>query len=146
MYNRLAKFSIEEVRAMWECQHDLGKRLGKVFKNGAVREKKVYFQMCGTRFHLISDRYDTFFLKGLSCNYCGIEGKYFWLESNTKDKKTKEWTNYHFNLYGIDSNGEEVMLTKDHIVPKSKGGKNCIDNYQCLCVKCNGEKADKDVS
>jgi 5-methylcytosine-specific restriction endonuclease McrA len=50
---------------------------------------------------------------------------------------------FHLNLYGIDSNGREVMLTKDHIIPRSKGGKNKLSNYQPMCIHCNKKKADK---
>jgi 5-methylcytosine-specific restriction endonuclease McrA len=35
------------------------------------------------------------------------------------------------------------MMTKDHIMPKSKGGKNHFDNYEPMCSDCNTEKADK---
>ena len=34
-------------------------------------------------------------------------------------------------------------MTKDHIIPKSKGGKNELSNYQTMCTYCNNEKADK---
>jgi 5-methylcytosine-specific restriction endonuclease McrA len=46
-------------------------------------------------------------------------------------------------LYGKNSKGEEVLLTKDHIKPKSLGGKNHHSNYQTMCVDCNVEKASK---
>lgn len=39
--------------------------------------------------------------------------------------------------------GNTTDLTQDHIVPKSKGGKNGLHNKQLLCRKCNKEKADK---
>jgi CRISPR/Cas system Type II protein with McrA/HNH and RuvC-like nuclease domain len=35
------------------------------------------------------------------------------------------------------------MYTIDHIYPKSKGGKNSIENYQLLCKYCNEQKGDK---
>ena len=28
----------------------------------------------------------------------------------------------------------------DHIIPKSKGGKDHIDNYQLMCEECNSKK------
>ena len=47
---------------------------------------------------------------------------------------------YHFNLYGINKNYEEILFTKDHIIPKSKGGDNKISNYQTMCYNCNYKK------
>lgn len=33
-------------------------------------------------------------------------------------------------------------MTKDHIIPKSKDGKDDISNYQTMCYKCNLEKGN----
>ena len=38
----------------------------------------------------------------------------------------------------------DVILHVDHIVPRSKGGKNDLDNYQTLCHICNIGKGNKD--
>lgn len=84
-----------------------------------------------------SQRLQTFFTKGIKCSCCGIEGKYF-----AKEKRPKD-VSYHLNLYAVDKSGNEVLMTKDHIVPKSKGGKDYIDNYQTMCVRCNKEKGNK---
>lgn len=83
-----------------------------------------------------SQRYQTFFTKGAKCVCCGIEGKYFAKEKVSRDKS------YHLNLYAIDENGKEVLMTKDHILPKSKGGQDHIDNYQTMCVNCNVAKGN----
>lgn len=33
-------------------------------------------------------------------------------------------------------------LTRDHVIPKSKGGKTHFTNMVLACVRCNGRKAD----
>lgn len=34
-------------------------------------------------------------------------------------------------------------MTKDHIMPKSKGGADSLSNYQTMCLPCNEAKADR---
>lgn len=84
-----------------------------------------------------SQRYQVFKYKGTTCVCCGLKGSYF-----AKERQRNVET-YHFNLYGINEDGLEVLMTKDHIIPKSKGGKNELENYQPMCTICNREKADK---
>lgn len=84
-----------------------------------------------------SQRYQTFFTNGCKCVKCGIEGKYFAKEKHFKDRS------YHLNLYAVDENGNEVLMTKDHILPHSKGGSDDISNYQTMCEPCNKAKGSK---
>lgn len=81
-----------------------------------------------------SSRYFVF-RENLCCSACGLEGVKFCLERSPSDK------NPHFNLYGIE-NGRLILMTKDHIKPKSKGGKNIFQNYQTYCCICNNLKGD----
>ena len=37
---------------------------------------------------------------------------------------------------------DNVILHVDHIIPKSKGGKNTVDNLITSCVYCNMGKRD----
>lgn len=48
----------------------------------------------------------------------------------------------HLDLYGIDQEGETVMVTIDHIKPRSKGGKDDIKNYRPLCKIHNEIKSN----
>jgi len=100
---------------------------------GSLTHKRSY---CNHRVKMTSGRLKIF-KKSIRCVKCGIEGKYFAVEKHRKDK------GYHLNLYALDKDGHEILMTKDHIIPVSKGGKNHILNYQTMCCICNEEKADK---
>lgn len=69
------------------------------------------------------------------CVACGLQGTQFALEAQTLTSTP------HFNFYGLHE-GEMVVLTKDHIIAKAKGGKDSYTNYQTLCATCNTLKAD----
>lgn len=109
-------------------------------------ENKQPKEFAGVMVSMDSHRYRNFVEHGCTCLKCGIVGSIMVLErsSSKKERRTKSIRNLngknHFNLYAVEKNGNKVMMTKDHIVPKSEGGKNHVDNYQVLCTKCNQKK------
>lgn len=82
--------------------------------------------------HAKSLRYMTFYQKGVKCACCGKEGTHFKLcgEEGTNRR--------HFNLYADDG----TLITKDHIIPASKGGLDKVSNMQTMCTVCNGAKGN----
>jgi 5-methylcytosine-specific restriction endonuclease McrA len=117
---------------------------------GTERTEKVYPGRDGSpyRVHMDSLRYQIFARPdGLKCAYCGIVGEIFVLEK--PEDPTCPEDRAHFNLYAMvklpDNDPrvwQRVLMTKDHVVPKSKGGKDHLGNLRTCCSPCNTEKAD----
>lgn len=103
--------------------------------NNTYRKNKTIIKINGYDVQAKDDRYLNFIKNGFKCANCGMEGKYVNLEFNIRKKN-------HLNVYGLDGSGKEILLTKDHIYPKSKGGLDSIKNYQVLCERCNNKKSD----
>jgi len=61
-----------------------------------------------------------FAVNGIECVYCGIKGSFF-----AKEKHAHSDRNYHLNFYS-KVGGKDVLMTMDHIIPKSRGGKNTL--------------------
>ena len=102
-------------------------------KNDARGKHQTNIIVDGFDVYPISLRYMTFYQKGTKCICCGREGTYFKLcVDETINRR-------HFNLYADDG----TLMTKDHIMPKSKGGNNTVENLQTMCTICNKEKGNK---
>ncbi len=87
-------------------------------------------------------RWVLFKMKGIVCVTCGLAGTHaaFWREN-------KQRGGHHCDLVAAttDSHGNVVymLMTKDHIVPRARGGANEIYNMQPMCSKCNNSKGHK---
>lgn len=72
----------------------------------------------------------------LECPVCGMKSL-FWALQRSGNRP------FHLNLWGLDSEQKLRLFTKDHVVPKSKGGLDVMENYQPMCMRCNGKKGNK---
>ena len=79
-------------------------------------------------------RMQCFAVKGTTCVTCGRKGNILMLD---------KWPDgsIHLDLFSL-TDGERVLMNIDHIIPRSKGGANRLDNYQPMCEPCNTEKGD----
>jgi 5-methylcytosine-specific restriction endonuclease McrA len=103
-------------------------------------DTKVKVRVCDKSVGVSSFRLQNFKEHGTDCAYCGIKGSFFAVERHNVETK---YIKYHLNLYALDDKGNEVLMTADHIIPRSKGGLTTLDNLQTLCCICNLKKADK---
>lgn len=75
-----------------------------------------------------------------SCVFCKKRVGVIWvLEAHTNEKP-------HLNLYAIGRRGGLILMNKDHLIPKSKGGENKLYNLVTSCEPCNTLKRDKIVT
>jgi 5-methylcytosine-specific restriction endonuclease McrA len=148
IYERFVKVSLDEVLPCIVNLPELEQLLLKDRKEFTPEEKKkfkelrkpVYANFGDYEVKVSSLRLRTFKEHGLKCACCGLEASFFAIERARSDKKA---TRPHLNLYAINENGDEVLMTHDHIHPRSKGGANLLSNTQTMCKKCNHKKGDK---
>lgn len=93
---------------------------------------------CSYHVKMNSDRYFVF-NNNRFCVSCGIEGTKMILDMNFGDCSP------HFNLYA-EEKGRLILMTKDHILAKSKGGKDDLSNYATCCSVCNNLKGHYDLN
>lgn len=117
-------YSLEEVFSM------IGEEY--LLRKVDTQQKSADIVVDGFVVHPISLRYMLFYQKGTRCACCGKVGTHFKLCGDPKTNRR------HFNLFADDGS----LLTKDHIVPKSKGGADHVDNLQPMCAECNARKGN----
>ena len=75
----------------------------------------------------------------LRCAHCGLEGKFFSVDSHQN-----QLAYTHLNLYAVNDKGKEVLMTCDHILARGLGGADDLSNTQILCNVCNSAKSKQE--
>lgn len=91
--------------------------------------------VAGKAASIMSKRLKVFKKNGVNCNVCGAKGYIFAVERHKKHIGD----GYHLNLYTKDGR----LMTNDHIIPKSQGGSNGMENLQPMCQNCNNKKGSE---
>ena len=121
---RLGILSIDDVRKLYR---------------EAKNKKTKYLVINGVTVKMSSQRYVVFLeTSGTKCKCCKKEATYFAVE---RQKGSCE--HYFLNLYNKEKKKPEVLMTKDHIIPRSLGGRSTIENYQTMCQTCNSRKGSE---
>jgi len=108
-------------RRVWNGIYTVEQVLSKIKPVNAV---DVMVDFNGNLIKMSSQRY-LLFSRSCTCCVCGVIGIFFAKERHSGS------TRWHFNLYAIDDDGDEVLMTKDHIIPRSRGGENTL-NVHCV--------------
>lgn len=117
-HKKILLFTIEPQKIFDLIKNHVEKKFEYLGYKFSVRRTRIYAQL------------------GCRCVKCGIEGNEFRLE---------QWKdgNLHLDLYHVPEKGEKIMMTIDHVHPRSKGGEDSIENYKPMCEPCNWEKGNK---
>ena len=74
----------------------------------------------------------------LKCWACGAEATCFVVNKGRNDKLGSPT----LDLFGTNAAGQLVLLTRDHIIPKSVGGSDTVANLRVGCSPCNGARGN----
>lgn len=127
VYDRVGKASIETViRQVLDNMESPTKSNHRVLVDGEMVK-------------ITSLRLRTFATKGVVCAECGISGSFFAVERGPKNTGP-----YHLNLWAVNEDGEEILMTHDHILARSLNGKDDLSNCQTMCGPCNWKKGQQE--
>lgn len=131
-FQRVAKISVEEGMDLIRAH---------MHKSKAAQNKRV--KVGGYHVSLNSLRLYTLATHPPCCSNpeCTVRADYFAVEMQTSKDGRPVNSHHQLNLYGIDDNGNRHMMTHDHTLARSLGGKDDLTNTSAMCARCNKKKS-----
>lgn len=80
-------------------------------------------------------------LKGqpIRCHFCGCQADRWIAEKGRRDKQGSPV----LNLFAVGRGGAVVLMTRDHIIPRSLGGVDAVANLRPACGPCNEGRSNE---
>lgn len=107
-----------------------------------VGEKKIFINVACGRLVLLA--------KNRCCKGCGIIGTRLFIDLDDSRSKLLKEPVFHVNLYAeigsVEGSSHFVLMCKDHIKPRVKGGADDFGNFQTLCYNCNSVKSTFEIT
>lgn len=101
---------------------------------------KLYADIDGEDVRVLNDKYKVFFTNGYKCAFCGIEAQKFVLEKYTEHPS---WA--HLNLYTVDKNGKDVLMSIEKI-DRENAKEFRHERFVTICEKCRRKlQSDRDL-
>lgn len=74
----------------------------------------------------------------IRCRFCGCQADQWVLEKGQNDQIGHPV----LNLYATNADNQLVMMTRDHIIPRSLGGIDAVENLLPACGPCNVRRSN----
>lgn len=133
---RRAVFSVETVFSVLRLAPDHPRRQNRDRPTSVSGSAKCeYWNVDGIITTASPKRLATF-QNSLRCRGCGREGHLFTSEVQANNSQTHHPS---LNLYCVEGDNL-ILMTVDHILPHSLGGRYDPSNFQTMCQPCNGAK------
>ena len=117
-YHRVKTYPLDEILSHVVMSHLQPESRQPPINRKREPRKRHTQRFAGKKVYMDSLRLQTFVKSGVICVQCGLKGQFFVLEQQIHSRRDGHpQDRWHFNLYGLDKAGREILFTKDHTIP-----------------------------